>query len=95
MHASLLSLAFAASLVAPTPPRDDPPPSAAPIVSLAGTFVSATTEPSQCLTIGLRPGVAYECGGLRVAYPLPTITTLNTPRTPTLVYRSTHATPAP
>jgi RHS repeat-associated protein len=95
MHLSLLPLALAVTLAAPSPSPDDPPATVGPIVTLAGTFISATTEPSQCLTIGLRPGVAYECGGLRVAYPLPTITTLNTPRTPTLVYRSTHATPAP
>lgn len=95
MHLSLLPLALAVTLAAPSPSPDDPPAAVGPIVTLAGTFISATTEPSQCLTIGLRPGVAYECGGLRVAYPLPTITTLNTPRTPTLVYRSTHATPAP
>jgi hypothetical protein len=67
----------------------------APVLDLAGTFAGATIERSQCVTVALRPGVAYECGALRVAYALPTIITQGEARTATLVYRSDHAAPRP
>ncbi len=44
-----------------------------------------------CLTIAAGDGAAYECGDLRVVHPLPTTTTMNKARTPTLIYNSAHA----
>lgn len=66
-----------------------------PVLDLASGFAGPTIERSQCVTVALRPAVAYECGALRVAYPLPTLTTVSEARTPTLVYRSDHAAPRP
>jgi YD repeat-containing protein len=45
----------------------------------------------QCLTIAIASAAASECGDLRVVHPLPTVRTMNTWRTPTLVYSSAHA----
>ncbi|MCU0649220.1 MAG: hypothetical protein MUF00_14570 [Gemmatimonadaceae bacterium] len=76
--------------------RDTTEPEAvvlAPIVDLTQANPGASVERSQCVSVALRERVAYECGALRVAYPLPTITTLGTARTPTLVYRSDQAAP--
>nr|MCU0650469.1 hypothetical protein [Gemmatimonadaceae bacterium] len=67
----------------------------APDVDLTLANPGASVERSQCVSIALKPRVAYECGALRLAYPLPTVTTLNEARTPTLVYRSDHAAPQP
>jgi len=46
-----------------------------------------------CLTIAAGDDAAYECGDLRLVHPLPTTTTLNKARTPTLIYTSAHARP--
>jgi len=47
----------------------------------------------QCLTIAAGDDAAYECGDLRLVHPLPTTTTMNKARTPTLIYTSAHAHP--
>ncbi|HEY0037153.1 MAG TPA: phycobilisome rod-core linker polypeptide, partial [Longimicrobium sp.] len=52
-------------------------------------------ERDMCLTIAAGSGAAYECGDLRLAHALPTIRTLNKPRTPVLLYNSQHADPQP
>ncbi|MCU0635633.1 MAG: hypothetical protein MUE41_12230, partial [Gemmatimonadaceae bacterium] len=67
----------------------------APDVDLTLANPGASIERSQCVSVALKPRVAYECGALRLAYPLPTLTTLTQARTPTLVYRSDHAAPQP
>jgi YD repeat-containing protein len=48
-----------------------------------------------CLTIAAGAEGAYECGDLRLAHPLPTITTKSKARTPTFVYNSQTAHPYP
>lgn len=48
-----------------------------------------------CLTIAAGPSAASECGDLRIVHPLPTTTTYNKARTPTLLYNSQHAHPYP
>jgi len=47
----------------------------------------------RCLTIAAGDGAAYECGDLRLVHALPTTTTMNKARTPTLIYTSAHAHP--
>ncbi len=46
-----------------------------------------------CVTIMAGPAAAYECGGLRLTHPLPSVRTLNTVRAPTLIYNSQLAHP--
>jgi RHS repeat-associated protein len=48
-----------------------------------------------CLTVGISRHVAAECGDLRIVHPLRTVRTLNTDRTPTLIYSSSQAQPIP
>jgi RHS repeat-associated protein len=50
-------------------------------------------ERSACITVSLAPGVASECGDLRVAHALPSTRVLNRARTPVLTYNSNHARP--
>ncbi len=52
-------------------------------------------EQSACLTIAVGPAAAAECGSLRIVHPLPSTRTLNTSRTPTLLYNSEFARPYP
>ncbi|HEV8498612.1 MAG TPA: RHS repeat-associated core domain-containing protein, partial [Gemmatimonadaceae bacterium] len=47
----------------------------------------------ECLTIAAGDDAVYECGDLRLVHALPTTTTLNKARTPTLIYTSAHAQP--
>ena len=53
----------------------------------------ATIARDQCLTIAAGDDGAYECGDLRLVHALPTTTTMNKARTPTLIYLSAHAHP--
>ncbi|MGQ0641250.1 MAG: hypothetical protein ACT4P6_10855 [Gemmatimonadaceae bacterium] len=63
------------------------------VVSLADVNTGTTIARDQCLTIALGDNSASECGDLRIVHALPTIRTLGTPRTPTLLYSSAHARP--
>jgi RHS repeat-associated protein len=47
----------------------------------------------QCLTIAAGSGAAYECGDLRLVHALPTTTTMNKARAPTLIFSSDQARP--
>lgn len=47
----------------------------------------------ECLTIAAGDDGAYECGELRLVHALPVTTTMNTPRSPTLIYMSGQAHP--
>ncbi len=49
----------------------------------------------RCLTIAVGSSAAYECGDLRIVHPLPSVRTLNTVRTPTLLYNTQQAYPYP
>lgn len=63
-------------------------------ISAAGQLNPGTSiSRDQCLTIAAGDGAAYECGDLRLVHALPTTTTMNKPRTPTLIYMSAHAHP--
>jgi YD repeat-containing protein len=42
----------------------------------------------RCVTIAVAKDAAYECGDLRLVHALPTTTTMNKARTPTLIYNS-------
>jgi hypothetical protein len=56
------------------------------------TVTPDVTRPrNKCLTIEIEPGVAYECGDLRVVHNLPSTRTYNKLRTPALVYNSNSA----
>ena len=61
--------------------------------SLVGPFPGGTITRNACLTISAGANAAYECGALRVVHALPTTTTFGKPRTPVLLYNSTHAAP--
>ena len=48
-----------------------------------------------CVTIALTSDAASECGDLRLVHDLPSVRTMGTVRTPTLLYNSQHARPKP
>jgi RHS repeat-associated protein len=58
-----------------------------------GMSQSGAIDRGGCLTIAVSDAAAYECGDLRIVHALPTTTTMNKPRTPTLIYSSSHAVP--
>ena len=62
-----------------------------PAVTPAGPVVARDL----CLTIGVGPDAAYDCGELRILHALPSVRMLNTSRTPTLLYSSQQADPFP
>ena len=63
-------------------------------MSAAGQLNPGTSiSRDQCLTIAAGDGAAYECGDLRLVHSMPTTTTMNKARTPTLIYVSAHAHP--
>lgn len=63
---------------------------------LQGTaLVGPGIERFACLTIAAGTEGAYECGDLRLAHGLPTVTTKNKARTPTFLYNSQAAHPYP
>jgi RHS repeat-associated protein len=66
---------------------------ATPGVLLAGG--GDVLERSLCLTVSAGSELVFECGDLRVVHALPSVRTLNTERTPTLVFGSQHANPFP
>ena len=59
--------------------------------------VAATVNPDsvwsrgQCLTVSIASASAAECGDLRIVHALPSVRTMATVRTPTLVYNSAHS----
>ena len=63
------------------------------VVDVASVNAGSTLERSLCLHVSVAKGVSYECGDLRVAYALPTTTTLTNARTPVLLYNSRFAYP--
>ncbi len=48
-----------------------------------------------CVSMALAPGVASECGDLRVTHATPAVRTMGTARAPVLLYNSQHARPKP
>jgi YD repeat-containing protein len=64
-------------------------------VRVDSTNPGADIERSACVTVAIRPDVAYECGDLRLTYSLPAIRYRNQTRAPTLLYNSQHARPTP
>ncbi|HEY0037735.1 MAG TPA: phycobilisome rod-core linker polypeptide, partial [Longimicrobium sp.] len=68
---------------------------ARPGVALDPANAAPVLERDLCLTIAAGSGAAYECGDLRLAHALPTIRTLNKPRTPVLIYNQAHVDPHP
>ncbi|HVX41708.1 MAG TPA: RHS repeat-associated core domain-containing protein [Gemmatimonadaceae bacterium] len=64
---------------------------AAIAVQTAAVNPGASVSRGACLSIAAGDDAAYECGDLRIVHELPTTTTMNTPRTPTLVYQSAAA----
>jgi RHS repeat-associated protein len=66
-----------------------------PVVSVVDLNSGTQIERSQCVTVSAGPGAAYECGDLRLAHALPTVTTKGKARTPVLLYNSQHAHPRP
>ena len=67
----------------------------APTISVADPLPDWSIDRGLCLTISLGDAAASECGDLRLVHMLPATRTLNKSRTPTLLYNSQHAHPAP
>ncbi len=65
------------------------------LLTVAASNVNPGTqvERSACLTVATGSNAAYECGGLRIAHPLPAVTTMSKTRAPTLTFVSSHADP--
>ena len=57
----------------------------APVVDLATANPGADIERSACVSVALRPNLAYECGDLRATFAYPVIRTFNKPRSVTMV----------
>ena len=68
-----------------------------PGVVVVGTApgVGDAVERGLCVTVAVGSGAAAECGDLRLVHALPSVRTLGTVRTPTLLYSSQHARPKP
>jgi RHS repeat-associated protein len=67
---------------------------ASPVTVAVRTVNPGTSiDRGECLTVSAGDGAAYECGDLRLVHALPTTTTMNVARTPTLLYNSRHAQP--
>ena len=64
-------------------------------VSVADANPGTTPERDVCLTVAIVSDVAFECGDLRVVHGLTSARTMNTTRTPTLLYNSRLAQSAP
>lgn len=62
-------------------------------VDVASVNPGAVLARGQCLAVAIGSAAASECGDLRIVHPLPTVRTMSTWRTPTLVYNSAHAHP--
>lgn len=62
-------------------------------VDVASVNPGSLLEPSLCVNVALTLRTSYECGDLRLAYPLPSTRTRNTTRTPVLIYNSRHSNP--
>ena len=67
----------------------------APDVSVGVANPGTSSARDLCLALNLGGGAGAECGDLRIVHALPTLRTLNKPRTPTLLYNSQHAHPYP
>lgn len=65
----------------------------APTVAVDSVNPGPRSERDLCLNLSRGPGTAIECGDLRVVHALPTVRTLNTARTPVLLYASETAIP--
>ena len=69
--------------------------------SVTAIVVVDTVNPGEaferdlCLTVNVGPAAAYECGDLRIVHSLSALRTMNTRRSPTLLYNSQLAQPAP
>jgi RHS repeat-associated protein len=68
-----------------------PPGQVAPVVDVGSVNPGAVVARGQCLTLAIASAAASECGDLRIVHSLPSVRTMNTPRTPTLIYNSAHA----
>jgi RHS repeat-associated protein len=66
-------------------------------VSIVGTAPGLNDNAwrSACVTVALTDAAASECGDLRLVHALPSVRTMGTVRTPTLLYNSQHARPKP
>jgi RHS repeat-associated protein len=59
-------------------------------VNARTTIAGAGIDRAQCLAVALANDSAYECGDLRLVHALPSTTTMNRARTPTLIFNSRH-----
>ena len=66
-----------------------------PTVDVVSANPGANIERSACVSVAIRPNLAFECGDLRMSYTLPAIRYRNQSRAPVFLYNSQHAKPTP
>ncbi|HYR09672.1 MAG TPA: hypothetical protein VEQ60_17995, partial [Longimicrobium sp.] len=67
----------------------------APQVQAVPLTAGTVVDRSECVTVAVAPGTAYECGDVRMAHGLPAHRTYNRGWAPALLYNSQHAHPRP
>ncbi|HEU4885344.1 MAG TPA: polymorphic toxin type 47 domain-containing protein, partial [Longimicrobium sp.] len=67
----------------------------APLIQAVPLTPGPVVDRSECVTVAVAPGAAYECGDVRLAHALPAHRTYDRAWAPTLVYNSQHAYPRP
>ncbi len=70
-------------------------PSAGVVIAGMAPGANDVIPRGACVTIALTSDAASECGDLRLVHDLPSVRTMGTVRTPTLLYNSQHARPKP
>jgi RHS repeat-associated protein len=68
---------------------------AAPLIQAVPLTPGAAVDRSECVTVAVAPGAAYECGDVRMAHTLPAHRTYDRTWAPALTYNSHHAWPRP
>jgi RHS repeat-associated protein len=96
------SFTYTAVLVTLPPPPPSPPSSPPPSPPAPGAVVSVTDanpgsnwDRDQCFTVSGGPGVAYECGDLRLAHGLPGVQAYGAARSMSMLYNSRTASATP
>jgi hypothetical protein len=67
----------------------------APVAVVADLNGTENVDRSQCVTVAVGPGAAYECGDLRAVHALPAHRTKGRTWAPVLLYNNQHAAPRP
>ena len=66
-----------------------------PTAAIVDQNSTTDIDRSECITLSMGPGSAFECGDLRLVYPLPVHRSRGRAWAPSLLYNSQHAAPRP